>query len=227
MKRSSIIALCIFFSMHLFSQSLPSYFFVMLNSNPDKPKISDEEVNKIQAAHMANMDSLSDIGQLVAAGPFHGGGGMFILKAASLEDANNIFNSDPAIKANRFITELYPLKMVLGSICPQKGDDYEMVDYQFIKYGPVPEKFEGEDEKKSTKLNKRHSKFLTDNVFSIRLIAAGNFGSSNGGFLITTRNDDEVFERLLLFDPWTKSGYFTTEIMTLWIAKGSFCEEGY
>ena len=68
---------------------------------------------------------------------------------------------------------------------------------------------------------------MTDNVFSIRLIAAGNFGSSNGGFLITTRNDDEVFERLLLFDPWTKSGYFTTEIITLWIAKGSFCEEGY
>jgi uncharacterized protein YciI len=213
--------------MQLFSQSLPSYFFVMLNSNPDKPKISDEEVERLQAAHLANIDSLAQIGQLAAAGPFHGGGGLFILKAKSLEDARRMINSDPAINANRFKTELYPLEMILGSICPQTSDNYEMVDYQFIKYVPVPDKFEGEDEKKSTKLDKRHTNFLTGNDFSIRLIAAGNFGATSGGFLITTRNDEEVFDRLLLYDPWTKSGYFTTEINTLWIALGSFCEEGY
>jgi uncharacterized protein YciI len=225
MKNIIAAVLCILIGLPAFSQA-PFYYFVMLNSNPNKEKISDEEVERLQAAHMANIDSLAQIGQLLAAGPFHGGGGLFVLKAASLEDADNMFKSDPAIQANRFITELYPLEMVLGAICPQK-EGYEMVEYQFIKYEPVKEKFEDTDEKKSEKLNKRHTNFLTGNDFSIPLIAAGNFGSYNGGFLITTRNDEEVFDRLLLYDPWTKSGYFTTEINTLWIAKGSFCEEGY
>jgi len=224
MKFWSIIVLLIFFSIRLLSQELPSYYFVMLNSNPDRPKISDEEVDKLQTAHRANMDSLANVGQLVAAGPFHGGGGLFVLKAGSLNEAREMFGSDPAIKAKRFKTEVYPLEMLLGSICPQTGDNYEMVEYQFIKYEPVPGKFENVDEKKSAKLDKRHKKFLTENDFSIRIIAAGYFGSSNGGFMITTRNDEEVYDRLMLFDPWTKSGYFDADFRTLWIAKGTFCE---
>lgn len=227
MKQLNLITLFILLGFHLFSQSLPSYYFVMLNSNPNKPKISEDEVAKIQTAHLANIDSLAKIGQLLAAGPFHGGGGLFVLNAESLEAAKELLNSDPAVKANRFITELYPLEMVLGSICPQKGDDYEMVDFQFIKYEPVKEKTNEADEKKILKLNKRHTNFFTDNVFSIPLIAAGNFGSSNGGFLVIPRTTEEGLERLMLYDPWTKSGYFTTELKSLWIAKGSFCEGGY
>lgn len=224
MKHLTLIALFILLGFQVISQGLPSYYFVMLNSNPDKPKISEEEAAKIQAAHRANMDSLAKIDQLLAAGPFHGGGGLFVLNAVSLEAAELMFQSDPAIKANRFITEIYPLEMVLGSICPQKGDSYEMAEYQFIKYEPVKEKIDEADEKKINKLNKRHTNFFSDNIFSIRLIAAGNFGSSNGGFLVIPRTTEEGLDRLMLYDPWTKSGYFTTEIKFLWIAKGSFCE---
>jgi uncharacterized protein YciI len=227
MKHFSLITLFVLLGFHLFSQSLPLYYFVMLNSNPDKPKISEREVAAIQAAHRACIDSLANIGQLLAAGPFHGGGGLFILNAESPEAAQSMFISDPAVKANRFVIELYPLEMVIGSICPQKGGDYEMVEYQFIKYEPVKEKLDEASEKKFMKLNKRHTHFFSDNNFSIPLIAAGNFGSSNGGFLILPRTTREGLDRLLLYDPWTKSGYFTTELKSLWIAKGSFCEGGY
>jgi len=196
----------------------------MLNSNPNKAELGEEEVDKIQAAHMANMDSLANIGQLVAAGPFHGGGGLFILRTESLEAADKILKSDPAVKANRFITELYPLEMILGSICPVK-EGYEMAEYQFIKYEPVEEKFEDASEKKFAKLNKRHTKFLTENLFTIRLISAGTFGTSDGGFLITEKKNEEILDRLLIYDPWTKSGYYASKMKVLWIAEGSFCEE--
>ena len=223
MKHLSLVTLFVLLSFQLFSQVLPSYFFIMLNTNPNKPQISEEEVDKIQAAHLANMDSLADIGQLLATGPFHGGGGLFIINAESLEKADEILKSDPAVKAGRFITELYPLEMILGSVCQQKGD-YEMAEYQFIKFEPVEEKVETSSEKKYSKLNKRHTKFITENLFSIRLIAAGNFGDSNGGFLITEKVNEERLDRLFLYDPWTKSDYFTSRLKVLWIAEGSFCE---
>jgi uncharacterized protein YciI len=114
--------------------------------------------------------------------------------------------------------------MILGSVCPQKGD-YEMVEYQFIKYEPAGDKLETASEKKYSKLNIRHIKFFTENFFSIRLIAAGNFGLSNGGFLITEKIDEEKLEHLLIYDPWVKSGYFTSTFKVLWIAEGSFCED--
>ncbi|OYT12840.1 MAG: hypothetical protein B6I19_08225 [Bacteroidetes bacterium 4572_114] len=223
MKHLSLFAFIILLSLRIFSQAAPSYYFVMLNTNHNKPKLSEEEVNRIQVAHLANMDSLANIGQLVATGPFHGGGGLFIFRAGSLESVDKMLKSDPAVKANRFTTELYPLQMILGSVCPQK-DDYEMAEYQFIKYSPVAEKINGASEKKYSKLNTRHTKFFTENIFSIRLIAAGNFGSSNGGFLITEKIDEEKLERLLMYDPWVKSGYFTSTLKVLWIAEGSFCE---
>ena len=223
MKHLSLFAFIILLSMRVFSQAAPSYYFVMLNTNHNRPKLSEEEANKIQVAHRANMDSLAKIDQLLAAGPFHGGGGLFIFNADSLESVDKMLKSDPAVKANRFITELYPLQMILGSICPQK-DDYEMAEYQFIKYEAVVEKINDASEKKILKLNKRHTKFFTENFFSIRLIAAGNFGLSSGGFLITEKIDEEKLERLLMYDPWVKSGYFTYKLKVLWIAEGSFCE---
>jgi len=225
MKQLSIIVFSLLLGFQVFSQ-VPKYFFIMLNTNPNRPELSKTEVDKIQAAHMANMDSLAGIGQLLAAGPFHEGGGLLILRAESLEAADTMLKSDPAVKANRFIIELYPLEMIIGSMCPVK-ENYEMVEYTFIKYMPVQEKFADASEKKISKLNKRHSTFLTENMFLIRLIAAGGFGSSNGGFLITEKKNEKVLNKLLLYDPWTKSGYFTAEQKALWIAGGSFCEESY
>lgn len=205
------------------AQDFQHKYFVMLNSNPGKPDLPKAEVDKIQAAHMANIDSLARVGSLLAAGPFNGGGGLFVLVAASIEDARNILNTDPAVKANRFIIELYPLTMNYGSICPVKGK-YEMVEYQFIKYSPVKDKISTVEASELEKLAKRHLRFLKETGFPVKYIAEGDFGPADGGFLIIEKTLEENMTKLLKYDPWAKSGYFTSDLKILWIAKGSFCE---
>jgi uncharacterized protein YciI len=197
----------------------------MLNSNPVKPELPKAEVDKIQAAHMANIDSLAKTGSLLAAGPFNGGGGLFVLLASSPENARMILNTDPAVKANRFIVELYPLTMNYGTICPVQGR-IEMIDFQFIWYKPVRDKIAGAEQDKLEKLAKKHLKYLKETGFPVKFIAEGEFGASNGGFLVIEKTVDENMEKLLKYDPWAKSVYFTSELKILWIARGSFCEDG-
>ena len=220
-----IIIFLLMFSIGTFveAQDFQRKYFVFLNSNPNKPELPKAEVDKIQAAHMSNIDSLAKAGSLLAAGPFNGGGGLFVLVAATIEDARNILNSDPAVKANRFIIELYPLTMNYGSICPVKGE-YEMVEYQFIKYSPVKDKISAVEADELEKLAKKHLRFLKETGFPVKFIAEGEFGPADGGFLIIEKAVEENMTKLLKYDPWTKSGYFTSELKTLWIAKGSFCE---
>ncbi|MCF8366999.1 MAG: YciI family protein [Bacteroidales bacterium] len=207
----------------IFSQSTSGKYFVFLNTNPDRPKIPEAEIDAIQAAHMANMDSLAKIKRLLAAGPFHGGGGLQVLVATSQDDAQKLVNSDPAVKAHRFNTEIYPLEMGVGGICPVQ-EPYEMVEYQFIRFVPVPAKIAEESDKKIEKLSKRHLSYLKANFFKRGLIGNGDFGAGNGGFLLAFKTDDEEFETFLKYDPMVRSELYTIDTRILWIAQGTFCE---
>ncbi|MEB2782471.1 YciI family protein [Algoriphagus sp. C2-6-M1] len=56
----------------------------------------------MQAGHMANINKLSEEGQLVMAGPFFGNEelrGLFIFAVESLEEAEKLTATDPAVKA--------------------------------------------------------------------------------------------------------------------------------
>lgn len=223
MKKICILLSILVFSSLVFSQSSSGKYFVFLNTNPDRPKISEAEIDAIQAAHMANMDSLAKIKRLLAAGPFHGGGGLQIVVATSMEDAQKLVNSDPAVKAKRFNTEIYPLEMGVGGICPVQ-EPYDMVEYQFIRFVPVPEKIAEESEKKLNKLSKRHLSYVKANFFKHGLIGNGDFGTGKGGFLLAFKTDDEEFENFLKYDPMVRSENYTIDNRILWVAQGTFCE---
>ena len=109
------------------------YFFVFLNGKPDKAVLADSVVNELMKSHFANINRLAKAGKLVAAGPFGGVGGMFILKVGSFGEADSLLKADDAIKANRWNIEVYPLTISHGTLCkvPEK---YEMIQYGFIRY---------------------------------------------------------------------------------------------
>lgn len=217
-----LIAL-VFISMSGLAQSSSGKYFLFLNTNPDRATIPEADVNKIQSAHMANMDSLAKERLLLAAGPFHGGGGLQILSAPTIEEAQKLVNSDPAVKAGRFNTEIFPLEMGVGGICPVQKP-YEMVEYQFIRYVPVQSAIAEESPKKLEKYIKRHVNYVKSNFYRNGLIANGDFGPGLGGFLLAFKNDDEDFENFLKYDPYVKSGLYSLDIRILWIAQGTFCE---
>src|SRR4051812_9113597 len=77
------------------------YTLVFLNINPSAEKLSKEASDKVMEGHMANINRLASEGKLLAAGPFEGGGGIFVLNTNSAEDVKNWLSTDPGIQAQR------------------------------------------------------------------------------------------------------------------------------
>lgn len=72
------------------------------------------ERQRIQEAHLKNIGRLHEMGKLVAAGPFMEDTdlrGIFVFKTATVEEANELTNTDPAVQAGRLKIELHPWKL--------------------------------------------------------------------------------------------------------------------
>lgn len=86
------------------------YFLALLHKGPTWAPGESAEVLALQEGHLANIRRLADAGKLVLAGPFEEAGdlrGLFVLDAASIEEARALCDSDPAIAAGRLRVEIF------------------------------------------------------------------------------------------------------------------------
>ncbi|MCT8986436.1 YciI family protein [Shewanella phaeophyticola] len=82
--------------------------FLKRGTNRDRPKA---EADELQRLHMANIGRLAEEGKLVLAGPFWGDGdlrGIYIFDVETIEQAQQLTATDPAIKAGSLVMELVP-----------------------------------------------------------------------------------------------------------------------
>jgi uncharacterized protein YciI len=89
---------------------MKSYVIAFLKPGPNRDQDSATAV-ELQKAHRANIRRLAQEGKLVLAGPFLDGGemaGLFIFNVTTIEEAKQLTESDPAIKAGRLIMDLHP-----------------------------------------------------------------------------------------------------------------------
>ncbi|HTF16949.1 MAG TPA: YciI family protein [Chryseolinea sp.] len=191
--------------------------FVLLNKKPDAAALSKEATDKLMEGHMANINRLAQEKKLLAAGPFDGGGGIFILNTPSVQEATVWLSTDPAVKAQRWDVEIYPYTPRVGSVCLVQ-EPYEMVTYSFVKFKV--------DITKST-VNSAgiffaHDEYLKELRAKHSVIAEGLFGERDGGMLILR---EEPPLSALEADPGVQQGLLTLDIRKLWIAKGAFCEK--
>lgn len=89
---------------------MKQYVMAFLKAGPNRDR-TPEEAAELQKAHMDNIGRMAKEGKLVVAGPFLDGGeirGIYIFNVKTIEEAEALTNSDPAIKAGSLIMELHP-----------------------------------------------------------------------------------------------------------------------
>jgi len=192
------------------------YSFVFLHKRSDAEPLPKEQLDKIMEGHMANIGRLAKEDKLKVAGPFDGGGGIFILNTTSVDEATQWLSSDPGIQAKRWNIEILPYTPQIGSVCVAK-EPYEMISYNFIRFLFTPKN----TVKNTVALLDQHTKHVAEFALEGNVIITGSF-EKNGSILIYKGDFENEFTE---GDPAVKAGILSVDIKKLWIAKGSFCEK--
>ena len=193
-----------------------TYTIVFLNKKPDAHEIDKETQTKLFEGHMANMDRLAQEGKLLAAGPFEGGGGIFIMNTTSMAKAESWIATDPAVQAKRWNVEILPFTPRSGSVCPVK--DIKMVTYTFVRFNAVVDKFTASN---FPSLIRQHEKYVKKITAPMQVVSEGIFGPNEGGILIVK---EELASDAFSQDPGVQQGLLDVDVKRLYIAEGSFCE---
>ncbi|MCZ8196598.1 MAG: YciI family protein [Flavobacterium sp.] len=90
---------------------MKAYVFCILKTGSNTTA-TPEEKQKLFDGHMLNMKKLADENKMIVAGPFRKNDrnyrGIFIFNCTTIEEAEILVNSDPAVKAKMFEAELTP-----------------------------------------------------------------------------------------------------------------------
>lgn len=86
------------------------YVMAFLKSGPNRPE-DPEQAQALQRAHLANIRRMAEQGKLVLAGPFMDDGeirGIYVFAVDSVEEAEALTATDPAVQAGSLVMELHP-----------------------------------------------------------------------------------------------------------------------
>ena len=194
------------------------YTIAFLNKKPDAEVVDQETTRKLMDGHMANINRLAQEGKLLAAGPFDGGGGLFILNTTSTKEAETWVSTDPAVQANRWNIELLPYTPRIGSVCPV-SEPYEMVSYTFVRFDAIVEKFTASS---YPNLIRQHEAYMKAQTNASDIITEAIFGPNEGGILILK---NEIPSDAFAEDPGVQQGLLHVQMKKLYIARTSFCEK--
>ena len=89
---------------------MKKYVMAYLKRGPNRSQDSATRV-ELQRAHLDNIGKMAEEGKLVLAGPFLDDGevrGIYIFNVETIEEAEALTSTDPAIKAGSLVMELHP-----------------------------------------------------------------------------------------------------------------------
>ena len=214
------------------AQSEPNihkYFFVLLKRPPNAPQLSKEAAERLQEEHLANIRKLHEERKLFVAGPFMDDTslrGIFVLKADSLEQAQEWAGSDPAIKAGRLVAEMHGPWLIDPRAIHEPAVAEGMEQYTLVlmksgdRWNPsAPGLME---------VMKQHPAFLKEMTDKGKIAVAGHFPFSDPSELrgVTIfRVGAEETAKLVQEDPTVKAGMLRTEIHP-WITGKGVLEPG-
>ena len=88
---------------------MKQYVMAFLKAGPNRSQ-DEETAAKLQTAHLKNIQRLAAEGKLLLAGPFLDDGnvrGIYIFNVTTLDEAEKLTQTDPAIQAGSLVMELH------------------------------------------------------------------------------------------------------------------------
>lgn len=113
------------------------FTMVLLRRSPDAPEISDEDLDALQARHLAYRAGLRRDGVLVANGPLGEQSDPLMrglsIYACDLDEARRLSDGDPSVQAGRLVYDVFEWWVAAGTLSfpgipGQVGDRREMPD---------------------------------------------------------------------------------------------------
>jgi uncharacterized protein YciI/uncharacterized damage-inducible protein DinB len=208
---------------------LEQYQFGLLARGSKWTAENTPEIQKLQEGHMANINKMAQMGKLFAAGPILDNGdlrGIFIFRAASIDEAKALAAEDPAVKAERLKLEILPW---LGSkgIGVKAAEEHKKnpdMKWTMKKYHLVLLKRGSQTAQPAAEAQK----IQLEHLWNIRrlmdqgkMLAAGPFlmdGDLRGIFVFNTESAEEA-KAWAEADPAVKAGRLTVEIHPWLVAK--------
>ena len=143
------------------------------------PKYDAAGMSKdLQAAHIKNVMSLLESGKAVIAGPIGDQGdlaGVFVLRAASKEEAREWAESDPAVQAGFFVAEMHPWWSEDVMKKPSAPVKLTTAYLAFLTRG---EKWTPQQTPATAELQKAHMANIYRLAETKKLVVAGPFGDN-------------------------------------------------
>lgn len=203
---------------------LVQFQMALLRKGPKWTEAQTPESQKILHQHLVNILALLNSGKAVVAGPFGDDtdlGGIFILRASSVEEAKTWVDADPAVKAGLYVTEMHPWwseDIFKKRTLPLKMSTLYLA---FLKKGPNRKEGDGETAEVQ-ELQKAHLANINRLAETKKLILAGPFGDDGNfsGIFVFRVGSLQEAQDLCATDPMIKIGRLTAEIHPWQVPEG-------
>ena len=202
---------------------LSRYYVAFLRPDPARKTLSNQEAERIQAAHMANIHKMADDGVLVSAGPFedtpHTISGIFIFKVDSKQHALSIALKDPTVLEHRNTIDVHEWEGPAGI-----GDEYTRLHRldpktpENMQVHPFCMLFKNKAVGLPKELVMAHERSVETLLADGKLSAAGRVNGEDelAGLVVFRAISMDEAQRLLGEDPAVKAGGFRVEYHHWW-----------
>ena len=203
---------------------LVQFQVALLRKGPKWTEAQTPESQKILHQHLVNIVALLNSGKAVVAGPFGDDtdlGGIFILRASSVEEAKTWVDADPAVKAGLYVAEMHPWwseDIFKKRTLPLKMN---ILYLAFLKKGPNRKEGDGETPEVQ-ELQKAHLANINRLAETKKLILAGPFGDDGDfrGIFVFRVGSLQEAQDLCATDPMIKIGRLAVEIHPWQVPEG-------
>ena len=199
-------------------------FWAFLVTGKPTTGVAREEIEKMQAEHLANFRRLADEGKLLTAGPMTDPDGLkrgiVVLKADNKNDLPEMFKPDPYVQQQYLKIVACEMKFELGQIrtkiTPQGLEEYRIVLLQ----ANADAKNEMTEELNEATIKYLKGKYTSKELsLSLKLFDAKQ--PCRQILIFKKAEDEAIIQKTVAEIPAVKDGVWTQSIMPLYMGKGS------